>query len=239
MSHTASVQPHRRVIDRNGVRRIIQVVATLLIVGVLLFLSAGTFNWPGAWTYLVIYALALAVNAYFMYRTNPALINERGKRHADTKAWDRTLVRVMTPLSFSLPILAGLDVRNGWTGQPAAWVIVGGAALVLFGNLIAMAAILANPFFETTVRIQADREHRVVSSGPYRLVRHPGYVGLIVYFAGMPLVLGTWVAAIPALGLIAAMILRTALEDRTLQAELPGYADYARRVTYRLLPGIW
>ncbi len=238
MSHTASIQP-RRLIDQNGVKRIVQVVGSALVIGVLLFAAAGTLNWPGAWVYLAVNAAVLGINAIFLFRKNPELINERGKRQENTKPWDRTIVMLFIPAYFGLPILAGLDVRFGWSAQPAALLILAGAALVLLGNMVALVAMLANPFFETSVRIQEDRNQQVISSGPYHLVRHPGYVGFAIFFFGAPLALGTWVAAIPALALVVLMVIRTALEDRTLQAELPGYAEYAQRVPYRLLPGIW
>ena len=136
-------------------------------------------------------------------------------------------------------VIAGLDGgRFGWSSMPLPLAIAGLVTLVLAYAVIAW-AMAANTFFSTTVRVQEDRGQRVVSSGPYRLVRHPGYVGMILMYVGTPVMLGSWWALIPGGLNGVAFIVRTALEDRTLQEELDGYKEYAGRVPYRLLPGVW
>jgi protein-S-isoprenylcysteine O-methyltransferase Ste14 len=132
-----------------------------------------------------------------------------------------------------------LDYRNGWSAEVSPIVHIVGIALVLFGFVPLAGAMASNKFFDPTVRIQTEAGHRVMDSGPYRIVRHPGYVGVILHFVAVPIALGTWVALIPALIGAGLYVARTALEDQTLQRELPGYADFAKRTRYRLLPGIW
>jgi len=167
-------------------------------------------------------------------------MKERAHPKADAKAWDRVLAHLTGPLgSTAMLIVAGLNVRFGWPPQvPFAWQAAGLVVFVLGMGLMTWAMIVNN-FFSLVVRIQKDRGHTVVSGGPYAYVRHPGYVGGILFQLATPVMLGTLWALIPA-GLAACCILvRTALEDKTLQAELDGYKDYAARVRYRLLPGVW
>ena len=144
----------------------------------------------------------------------------------------------MMPIGLSLPIIAGLDVRYEWAVLPEALIGVG-VLIFLPGFFLIEWALFTNSHFETTVRIQADRNHRVVTGGPYRLVRHPGYVGASVMYLAAPLILGTSWAFAPAGLMIILFIIRTALEDRTLREELEGYQEYAGRTMYRLVPGVW
>jgi protein-S-isoprenylcysteine O-methyltransferase Ste14 len=138
-----------------------------------------------------------------------------------------------------LPLVAGLDVRFAWTGDLAVAWNIAGAVVLAAGLGLAAWSMLANAYFSTAVRIQSDREQTVCRSGPYRVVRHPGYVGFILQSFGTALVLGSLWALVPGLVAAALIIVRTALEDRFLQAELPGYQDYTRDVRHRLVPGIW
>ena len=137
-------------------------------------------------------------------------------------------------------ILAGLDQRHGWTGGFPVGAQLAALALCVLGNdVLFIWAAAANAYFSRITRIQTERGHAVVSSGPYRWVRHPAYTGSILYEIAVSVLLASWPALIASGVSTALLILRTVLEDRTLQAELAGYADYARRVRYRLLPGIW
>jgi protein-S-isoprenylcysteine O-methyltransferase Ste14 len=183
----------------------------------------------------------VALNAALV-RWNPELLNERGKRTRDmqgTKTWDWVLLTLYAILIMVQPFVAGLDWRNGWSSPTSALVHVAGNILVLGALALLAWSMVANRFFEGTVRIQDNRGHRAISSGPYHYVRHPGYASVILTFVALPLALGTWTALLPGVMGIVIYIIRTALEDRILQVELPGYADYARQTRYRLLPGIW
>ena len=226
-------------LERSGIRRLVQVFASVLIIGALLFLSAGRLNWPEAWIFSCLYLAYLLVLMVWGLGRDPDLMNERGKRADNVKGWDKVLMAIYVPILFIMPVIAGLDAgRFGWSAMPLAWQVIG-----LVGLIPAMAmpwwAMSVNTYLSTVVRIQDDRDHRVVTTGPYQYVRHPTYVGTILFGLCTPLLLGSWWALIPG-GLIAILfVIRTALEDRTLLNELPGYAYYAQRVRYRLLSGVW
>lgn len=226
-------------LDRSGLKRIVQVLVIGVILAVVLFVSAGRLDWPMAWVYVGLYFAGVLVNGIVLGRRSPELINERGRGLRGTKSWDKVWVAISAPLPLIMLAVAGLDAgRFGWSLMPLPLAVAGLVTLVL-GDVVIAWAMAANTYFSTTVRIQDDRGHRVVSSGPYQFVRHPGYVGMILIYLGAPLMLGSWWALIPGGLNGVAFIVRTALEDRTLQDELSGYSDYAGRVPYRLLPGVW
>jgi len=172
-------------------------------------------------------------------RYNPETVAERGKPK-EFKNWDKVVSGLWSVLQFLLiPLVAGLDYRFGWTGSMSlGWHLLG-AALFASGLALFGWAMISNAYFSTVVRIQDDRGHTVCRSGPYAFVRHPGYTGTLLQSIGMPLLLGSFWALIPGLLAGVVIILRTVLEDRTLQTELPGYSDYSRDVRFRLAPGIW
>jgi protein-S-isoprenylcysteine O-methyltransferase Ste14 len=171
-------------------------------------------------------------------RRNPALMRQRKKLGAGTKRWDIVWNLLFWPLMIVVPVVAGLGVRFGWRALPCPlWAL--GPILVAGGQALSAWAMSVNPHFEGTVRIQTDRGHRVIDGGPYRLVRHPGYVGLCLLAAGSPFLLLSRAALIPAGVVVIWIVLRTALEDALLRRELDGYAEFAQRTRYRLLPGIW
>jgi protein-S-isoprenylcysteine O-methyltransferase Ste14 len=176
----------------------------------------------------------------FVAKPNPALMAERSRVQQGSKRWDVALTLFAAAL---LPLLswvvAGLDVRFGWTVGFPAWLNVIGGVLFAGGYAFVIWAMASNPFFSATVRIQSERGHSVASSGPYRLVRHPGYAGAIVFQIGSSLLLGSWPSVIISIITAVLFIIRTALEDKTLQSELAGYAAYAQRTRYRLLPAVW
>jgi protein-S-isoprenylcysteine O-methyltransferase Ste14 len=217
-------------------RRMLQVVITYLILAAILFISSGRLGWIWAWAYLGVGLAILVINAVIL----PAeLIAERGQPGDNVKRWDKVLTTLAQLPTLGVPIVAGLDERFGWSSQMVPVIHLTGLAFFALGQGLFSWAMASNKYFSTLVRIQMDRGHTVAASGPYRYVRHPGYTGYIVSFLGMALALGSLWAIIPA-GLVACLlVMRTALEDRTLQDELSGYKDYAQRVRYRLLPGIW
>lgn len=230
---------NRQNIASGIVMRFVQVAFVFILQAVILFLSAGRSNWIWAWIYLGICVMSLSINSAIMLRTSPETIAERGKPK-ETKDWDKVIAGFWSLVLFILlPLVAGLDERFDWTGAlSVAWNIVGAFVLAI-GLGLGGWAMIANAYFSTAVRIQTDRGQTVCRTGPYRFVRHPGYVGFTLQSFGTAVLLGSLWALIP--GIIAAilMIIRTSLEDRTLQAELPGYKDYVQEVRYRLVPGIW
>ena len=223
-----------------GIRlRFGQVVAVLLLQAALLFATAGTLRWAGAWMFLAVTVVFLVVNGTLLLRRSPETVAERG-RPGPMAEWDRRVAGIWAIASYIvLPVVAGLDVRLGGGARLVwSWTVVG--ALLLLGALsFAGWAMAVNAFFSTAVRIQSERGHSVCQTGPYRLMRHPGYVGFIVQSIATPLTLGSVWALVPALLAVVSMIARTTLEDRLLVASLPGYQEYAARVRYRLVPGVW
>ena len=220
------------------VKRIVALVLAVTGYGSLLFLAAGSLDWWQAWVYLCLQLVILTAMLILMATKNPELIPARGKRHADTKKFDRILLSFYVPLPIIMLVVAGLNMRYEWGSLPEVWSRVGLVLLVL-GTLPSAWAISLNPHFEATVRIQEDRGHRVISSGPYRYLRHPGYLSVILTSTATPLLLGTPWAFLPVGAIFLVILIRTALEDRVLRRELPGYQEYARRVRWRLVPGIW
>jgi protein-S-isoprenylcysteine O-methyltransferase Ste14 len=225
-----------------GVRVLVRFIAVVLLFPAILFLAAGTLKWAWAWLYYAMYVLSTVGSRLLMMRRHPDLALERARyrEKEDAKPWDRVLMGVVAlygPLAAW--VVAGLDHRYGWSPAipPALrWVAAG---IVALGMVFASWAIVANRFFAAVVRIQEDRGHEVVTDGPYHVVRHPGYAGGAWSWLVTPLMLGALWSYIPVLLTVAVLVVRTALEDRTLLDELAGYEEYARRTRYRLLPGIW
>jgi protein-S-isoprenylcysteine O-methyltransferase Ste14 len=227
---------------RIGWKPVIQFVLFVVLFPCLLFLAAGRLDWPIAWVYVALHILSALVSRLIVFRINPDLLVERA-RSLDAergKSWDRPLVLLVALIGpLALWIVAGLDERLGWSPDLSLPLQVTALLLVLLGYAIGTWAMVANAYFSGIVRIQDDRGQTVVQTGPYRLVRHPAYAGALISYLAMPVMLNSLWALIPAVLIIAALWIRTLLEDRTLAAELPGYADYARRTRYRLIPGIW
>jgi protein-S-isoprenylcysteine O-methyltransferase Ste14 len=227
-------------IERGIARWAGQMVAALVIAWVILFLAAGRLDWTAGWVYLGMNFLTQVLSAMVLLPRRPDMLAERSKVREGTKEWDRFFATAIVVFgTLAVLVTAGLDARFGWSA-PISDGLWGLALALAFGSqMFVLWAMASNPFFATTVRIQDERGHRVVSSGPYRLVRHPGYFGSLIYNLAIPLVLGSLWTFLPALLTIALLVLRTRLEDRTLQAELPGYPEYAATVRHRLIPGVW
>jgi protein-S-isoprenylcysteine O-methyltransferase Ste14 len=223
-------------------RTIIGFLVYSLMTPALLFLAAGTVDWPMAWVYSVIIVTVAVANRVLLLLKQPDLAAERGKftQAEGAKEWDRVLVPVVALILPMIElIVCGLDRRWNEPGRVSLAVQLAATVVMVAGYALGLWALLANRFFSTVVRIQTDRGHTVVSDGPYRYIRHPGYAGGLVYYLATPLVLGTPLGFVPAVILGSLLALRTGLEDRTLRAELPGYEAYAARVRYRLIPLIW
>jgi protein-S-isoprenylcysteine O-methyltransferase Ste14 len=211
----------------------------IVVMGVALFWSAGRIDWWPAWASVTVMSAWIAATAIIVLFFNPDLLAERLGPRKGAKPWDTAIMSTLGLIQLARYSLAGLDQRYGWTGgfPPAAQVSA--LAVCALGYALVVWATVSNPFFSQIVRIQSERGHVVIAGGPYLYVRHPAYVGAILYEAAVSVLLASWWALIASGLNVFLLILRTALEDRTLQAELGGYIDYARRVHYRLLPGVW
>ncbi len=221
----------------------IRLIMTYLFIPLVLFVCGWDFSWWQAWIFsLLIIAAGLGARMW-AERRHPGLMVERAKlfeKTPDVKPWDKVLAPLMAvSISFPLFIVAGLDHRFGWSPVFPIWLNLFGFILIMIGYTFAGWALAENRFFSGVVRIQTDRGHVVCDSGPYRIVRHPGYAGNILPLPGIVLALGSVWTLIPAVVALIIAVIRTVMEDRTLQEELPGYRDYARRVRYRLIPGIY
>jgi protein-S-isoprenylcysteine O-methyltransferase Ste14 len=226
-------------VGRLLVKRIVAVFVLILVLDIVLFVSAGRLEWPEAWILSFLYLCYLLAAMIWGTFKAPDLLAERAKRADNVKDWDKVIMAIYTLLLLIMLIIAGLDVgRFEWSAMPLAAQIVGLIGLFLAARMTSWAAT-ANTYLSRMVRIQEDRGHQVVSTGPYQYVRHPLYVGVILIALCAPLFLGSLWALIPGGLIVILFVVRTALEDQTLQDEFPGYAEYAEKVRYRLLPGIW
>jgi protein-S-isoprenylcysteine O-methyltransferase Ste14 len=222
------------------VKRAAQLGIQALILAAILFLSSGRLDWIWAWVYLATFVIGIGINAFILMRKNPELIAERSGVGEGTKGWDRALTAVYGILAaIMMQLVSGLDQRFGWTPALPLGIHLGAWVLTLLSSAFASWGMIENAYFATTVRIQDERGHEVCTSGPYRYVRHPGYAGWAVGLLTVPLLLGSLWALIAGGLAVILLIVRTALEDRTLQAELAGYREYAQRVRFRLVPGVW
>jgi len=223
-------------------REWISLVVVYLFIPLVLLVCGGDFGWWQAWGYSLLIVAAGLGGRMWAERRHPGLLAERQdmEKVQSAKAWDKVLAPLMAlSVSFPLVIVAGLDHRFGWSPVFPLWLVVLGFLLISLGYAFATWAFIENRFFSSVVRIQVDRGHVVCDSGPYRIVRHPGYSGSNLALFGIVLALGSMWALIPAAVALIVAVIRTVLEDQTLQDELPGYRDYARRVRSRLIPGVY
>jgi protein-S-isoprenylcysteine O-methyltransferase Ste14 len=219
--------------------RLAAIVISLGLLMAILFVAAGRIDWTWAWVYFGISVAIMVVNSTILIRSNPETIAERG-RPREVKSWDKIIGAIWGLAQYIvLPLIAGLDARFGWTREPGAAWHIAGVAVYAAGLGIFSWAMITNAYFSTAARIQTDRGQTVCRTGPYRFVRHPGYVGAILQSPGISILLGSLWGLIPAAAAAVCIIARTVLEDRMLHVELAGYQEYAREVRYRLVPGIW
>jgi protein-S-isoprenylcysteine O-methyltransferase Ste14 len=220
------------------VKTAIQLAVTLVIMAALLFWPAGTLAWPAAWWLLVVFAVLVVAAVVYVAQVNPELFAARQRFQPGTKPLDVVVASVSVIAIAAILPVAGFDVRFGWSAVPA-WLVAVGYVLFVLGFVVAIWAESVNRHFELGVRIQTDRGHTVIDTGPYARVRHPGYIGAIAMCIGLALALGSYVALVPAVIVIGLLAFRTIEEEQTLRAELPGYAEYTARVRHRWVPGVW
>jgi protein-S-isoprenylcysteine O-methyltransferase Ste14 len=225
-----------------SLRQWIRLVGVYLLIPLILFICGGNLGWWQAWLYSMLILAAGIGGRMWAEQRHPGITAERQNKESfqNAKAWDKVLAPLMAvSIGYPMVIVAGLDHRYNWSPEFPLWLNVIGFILIAFGYAFAAWALVENRFFYSVVRIQTDRGQVVCDSGPYRFVRHPGYAGNILALFGIVLALGSVWTLIPAAVATIIAVIRTVLEDQTLQEELPGYLDYSKRVRYRLIPGIY
>lgn len=213
-----------------------------LLIAFVLLLSGMDIGWWQGWLYSLMIVAAGLCSRIWAEKKHPGLMAERGEfgKDKNVKTWDKVLAPLMAiSMTFPLVIVAGLDHHFGWSPVFPTWLNILGFFLIVLGYTFAGWALIENRFFSSVVRIQSDRGHKVCDSGPYRIVRHPGYAGNILALPGIVLALSSFWTIIPVLVALIIAVIRTSWEDKTLQEELPGYKDYVTRVHYRLIPGVF
>ena len=228
--------------EKAGALNWIKLILTYLLMPLVLLLIGWDLAWWQGWLYSVLFLVIGIGSRVLSEKRHPGLMAERVKfgKDQNVKPWDKVLAPLMAiSLSFPLFIVAGLDHYFGWSTEFPIWLNILGFILITFGYAFASWAIIENRFFSSVTRIQKERGHVVCNSGPYRIVRHPGYAGNILALPGIVLALGSVWTIIPVIVALIIAVIRSVLEDKTLQEELPGYQDYVRHVRFRLIPGVF
>lgn len=226
-------------VKRGVVRRVVQVALLVVFQALVLFLAAGRLDWVWGWVYIGVYLVVAPINALFLLRFSPETIADRAEARG-MRDWDKVVGGLFGVMYFIVLLLvAGLDVRYGWTGQVDLWIHIIGTAGSLLGFSLFSWAMISNAYFSTVARIQDNRGQTVCTAGLYRYVRHPGYIAGILQSLSNPLLFGSIWSFLPGGLATILLVLRTLLEDRMLHKELEGYPEYAAEVRFRLLPGIW
>ena len=220
---------------------IVQYLVAVVILPIQPLFISGRWGWWEAWVFAIIYILGFAISRMLAAKRHPDLLAERARllKHTDTKHWDRVLAPLVLLGIALIPMVAGLDARFGWSFAFSLPLKMLALIVIIAGYTLGSYALIENRFFSAAVRLQTDRGHQVVSSGPYRWMRHPGYAGALWSNLAVPLLLDSQWAFLPVVFLTIVLVIRTILEDKTLLDELSGYRDYARQVRFRLLPGLW
>ena len=219
-------------------KSLVRGVVNLAILGGLLFGIAGRVDWPAAWLVVLLYT-AQVLSGWLLFRRDPELFTERFTTASNVPRWDLLIARGNRILEPMFLATAALDAgRFRWSAIPLILQVTGTAAVVAAISVIYWCAA-TNHFLSTRSRIQHERGHTVVDQGPYRFVRHPMYAARTVLIIGTALMLGSWIALVPAALIALLLVLRTSLEDRLLTTELQGYREYVQRVPARLIPGLW
>ena len=223
-------------------KTIFSILLYLFAVPIFLILPSGHIDWVMGWVYAILGIVLSIGGRVVMARKNPDLVAERARfRDSEgVKEWDRKLVPwIAQILPYAGLLVAGLDKRFGWSPELPLWSVLVALVVAVLGTVFSIWALVENRYFSSVVRIQTDRGQTVCDTGPYQYVRHPGYAGGLLWHIMTPLILGTLWTYIPTIIMVSLTVLRTALEDKTLQEELPGYKEYTKQTRYRLLPGVW
>lgn len=220
---------------------IILMLFFIVVIPLLPLMISCRWNWWEAWVYAGINIIGFAVSRMLAARRNPDIIAERARylQHKDAKPFDKILSPLVGLGGGLIPITAGLDELLEWSGAFSLSLKIISLIFILAGYVIGSYALIENRYFSGMVRIQYDRDHHVITGGPYRWIRHPGYSGALLSYIFTPFLLDSWWIFLPVVYMVITLFIRTYLEDNTLQEELPGYSDYAKKVRYRLIPWIW
>jgi protein-S-isoprenylcysteine O-methyltransferase Ste14 len=211
----------------------------VFLVALLLFLTAGTLDWVWGWALVILYAIWTLFNGLIIGIRNPELLVERATRKNDGKDKDTLILSLIGILTLAKYILAGYDFRYRWSAPFSSWIHLLGFLFAFVGYSLVSWAMVENAFFSLETRLQPDRDQKVITSGPYHYVRHPGYIGTILFELFNPLLLGSWWAFIPSSLILILIVMRTIREDKMLMQNLDGYQEYAKIVNYRYFPEIW
>ena len=222
-------------------RVVLMLLVFIIIIPLTPLLITWQWDWWEAWVYAAVCIFGFIISRYLANRQHPDLLVERGKflQHANPETWDKVLSPLLAFGSGIIPLAAGLDMRFGPSAHFS--LLIKGAAIfaLLAGYALGSYALIANRFFSGMVRIQSERGHHVISTGPYRWMRHPGYAGALISYLATPFLLDSWWALIPVAATLIIIVIRTGLEDHALGQKLEGYQAYAQKVPYRLFPGVW
>lgn len=224
--------------ERPSAASLAKAFVAVVVFAAALFLSAGTWKWLMGWVWV---GIAGASTLIVSLLADPALLKQRTQvEQAGAERWDIPLALIVGRIGpMAMLLVAGLDRRFGWSSPTPPALFILAFALLAAGYIVSDWAVIVNRFFTPVVQIQREQGHTVVTDGPYRWVRHPGYAGALLVYGATPLLLGSWWALIPAAITDLIVVIRTALEDRALRERLPGYGEYAARVHWRLVPGVW
>ncbi len=225
--------------DKLIIKSLVWIILAFLLLGGLLLCSSGRLDWEAGWIFMITLFGCVGINFIILLKTNPEVTEERSHLHKGARKWDVVITSVATIFILATVAVTGIDERYSWSGSLGPGWLYAGIILFVAGGLFFLWAMVVNKYFSKLVRIQTERGHMVVTSGPYSIVRHPGYLGWSVMSIGTPLILDSLWAFIPGILSIILIVVRTILEDETFQKELPGYLEYASRVGYKLIPWVW
>lgn len=227
-------------LTKSGEKAFLAPISWIIITGLVFFLASGEINNLRVWIYIGIYAVGGLIIGILLKKKSPKLLNDRGKMQEGTKQTDKYII--LTYFFFAIiitPLIAGIDKRFNLSDIIPFYYVYLGIVLYIISAIFSTWPMLHNPFFEGTIRIQKEKNHNVINTGPYKIVRHPGYLGMLLGSIALPLALGSVLAFIPLVIMIFLILIRTYYEDTTLQKELTGYSEYCKEVKYRLIPFIW
>lgn len=227
-------------LTKSGEKAFLAPISWIIITGLVFFLASGEINNLRVWIYIGIYAVGGLIIGILLKKKSPKLLNDRGKMQEGTKQTDKYII--LTYFFFAIiitPLIAGIDKRFNLSDIIPFYYLYLGIVLYIISAIFSTWPMLHNPFFEGTIRIQKEKNHNVINTGPYKIVRHPGYLGMLLGSIALPLALGSVLAFIPLVIMIFLILIRTYYEDTTLQKELTGYSEYCKEVKYRLIPFIW